>query len=584
MIPRSTKNIKMVTPFIHIITPWIWICLISSTRVYGKLDNKNCSQLTSCNAEDGGCDSFDDSCTCRYSSYDVAIIKCNEWSPQSFTLRHEGSTTLYRGEYKMSLSGLNITIPINLVEWFVPKVIPTSRITDFNLTLKLEHLDLSNNNLSLLPEDFLFDLDILEFLDLSHNSISDVPQTFLHKNLKFQNAYGDSLKIMPGMFNDVTKTVDISFNNITTLDEKILLEFHHIRVAYEWIVRQVIIDRFGDMNGTSLKTFKNNLLCEYPKNCPAPCRCYVDDLERPPYVSIVCDKSSLTHFPEVHPYGSAVAIHLNLAHNNISTLPEQNDQIWPHITILDLSNNQLTSLNNINFLSNLTEIRLANNPWKCDCEMICCGFYCHVTVILFNKHKSEIFYYLFSKGICLKFVSEEDIDADKVYAFVSYSCEDEDWIVDFLVPGLETGIPSYKLCLHNRDWRAGQFITDQIVQSVESSRRTIIVLTDNYLKSNWSRLEFDIAYQQALKDQVRRVIAVVPNEVPDLSKIDKEFKSFITLTTYVEAKKPYFWRKLRASMPRTNNTRRTSNTRTAIYLNAAFTETADLIQAIANVS
>uniref|UniRef100_T1IK31 TIR domain-containing protein n=1 Tax=Strigamia maritima TaxID=126957 RepID=T1IK31_STRMM len=161
---------------------------------------------------------------------------------------------------------------------------------------------------------------------------------------------------------------------------------------------------------------------------------------------------------------------------------------------------------------------------------------------------------MFSKGICLRLVCEEDIDADKVYdAFVSYSSEDEDWITDFLVPGLETGNPTYNLCLHNRDWLGGEFITDQIVKSVKSSRRTIIVLTDNYLKSKWSRLEFDVAYQQGLKDQVRRVMVIIPDEVPDLSQIDPEFKTFITLTTYIQANKPHFWRTLRASMPRTKN-------------------------------
>uniref|UniRef100_T1IK29 TIR domain-containing protein n=1 Tax=Strigamia maritima TaxID=126957 RepID=T1IK29_STRMM len=176
---------------------------------------------------------------------------------------------------------------------------------------------------------------------------------------------------------------------------------------------------------------------------------------------------------------------------------------------------------------------------------------------------------MFSKGICLSVVCEEDIDADKVYdAFVSYSSEDEDWITDFFVPGLETSTPPYKLCLHNRDWPAGEFITDQIVKSVESSRRTIIVLTDNYLKSVWSRLEFDIAYQQGLKDQVRRVLVVVPNEVPDLSHIDPKFKTFITLTTYIQANKPHFWSKLLASMPRTINTRnKQSTTRRSVFLN-----------------
>uniref|UniRef100_T1JI80 TIR domain-containing protein n=1 Tax=Strigamia maritima TaxID=126957 RepID=T1JI80_STRMM len=189
------------------------------------------------------------------------------------------------------------------------------------------------------------------------------------------------------------------------------------------------------------------------------------------------------------------------------------------LSILYVNNNSLTEIDDeIESLSHLAEIKLANNSWK----------------FVLNTYKSEILYYMFAKGICLRFVCEEDVDADKVYdAFVSYSSEDEDWIADFLVPGLESGIPSYKLCLHNRDWAAGEFISDQIVRSVRNSRRTILVLTDNYFKSGWSRLEFDIAYQQGLKDKVRRLIAVVPNEVPDLSKIDQEFKTFITLTTYL---------------------------------------------------
>uniref|UniRef100_T1IJA9 TIR domain-containing protein n=1 Tax=Strigamia maritima TaxID=126957 RepID=T1IJA9_STRMM len=312
---------------------------------------------------------------------------------------------------------------------------------------------------------------------------------------------------------------------------------------------------------------------------------------------------------------------LDLSYNQLKSLTNV-ISIFPNLTELNLRNNSLTGFDDkITSLSHLEKLRLEDNPWKCDCEMvksalklarieqnlifcqkdsnelqsfvefykncnssfnvlwivlpiiICiCVIIISVIAVLFIKYKAEILYYMFSRGICLRFVSEE-MDFDKVYdAFVSYSGEDEDWIVDFLVPGLEMGIPSYKLCLHSRDWRAGEFITDQIVKSVESSRRTIIVLTDNYLKSNWSRLEFDVAYQQALKDQVRRVIAVVPDEVPDLSKIDKEFKSFITLTTYVEAKKPYFWRKLRASMPRTNNTRKASNTRKSVYLKPSVNE------------
>uniref|UniRef100_T1JEM9 TIR domain-containing protein n=1 Tax=Strigamia maritima TaxID=126957 RepID=T1JEM9_STRMM len=572
----------------------------------------------------------------------------------------------------------------------------------YNLDL---NFDISNNKMWELHFPLTSYINNAGTFDMSNNCfakysflrhfISRIDQEII-TNFKCSNCCLDSIKT--GMFSYISSKIDIPFNKINELDENSLKEFRrithvnlshnrishvdltlfqinyqnhtelvHFDLSYNPFECDCKLNKFIkylrnpnqiksfifktennfcsepiEMRGTSLITIDKKLFCEYPQNCPLPCHCYVDDLDDITFVLIVCSDSSLTSFPSIPNYNSSVAIHLNLSRNQISSLPEQNNPVWSKVTILDLSYNQLKSLENMpvtpkltilylnnNFLtaiddqieslSHLSEIKLANNPWKCNCKMskflinssffheksvltcekdnsiyyftdidhICNNLHLlwlllpiiliviiiSAIVVLFNNYKSEILYYMFAKGICLRFVCEEDVDADKVYdAFVSYSSEDEDWIADFLVPGLESGIPSYKLCLHNRDWPAGEFITDQIVRSVGNSRRTILVLTDNYFKSGWSRLEFDIAYQQGLKDKVNRLIAVVPNEVPDLSKIDQDFKTFITLTTYVEAKKPYFWRKLRASMPRTKNIRAPSTKRESIHLNAAFYE------------
>lgn len=73
-------------------------------------------------------------------------------------------------------------------------------------------------------------------------------------------------------------------------------------------------------------------------------------------------------------------------------------------------------------------------------------------------------------------ITEDVLDWNKLYdAFVSYSIHDNDLIVNILIVELESGPNPLKLCLHYRDWLGGGLIIDQIVESVEQSRRKIIV-------------------------------------------------------------------------------------------------------------
>jgi len=107
----------------------------------------------------------------------------------------------------------------------------------------------------------------------------------------------------------------------------------------------------------------------------------------------------------------------------------------------------------------------------------------------------------------------------------------------------------YKCLIHTRDWNVGEMIPDQIIHSVESSRRTIIVLSKSYIDSMWTKLEFRAAHKQALQDRTQRVIIVVLGELPSKDEMEEDLNKYISLNTYLDAKDPWFWQKLRFALP-----------------------------------
>ena len=65
-------------------------------------------------------------------------------------------------------------------------------------------------------------------------------------------------------------------------------------------------------------------------------------------------------------------------------------------------------------------------------------------------------------------------------AFVSYNSRDELWITEELQPKLEDEF-GLKLCLHERDFVLGGDIMEQITSGIENSRKTLLILSPNFL-------------------------------------------------------------------------------------------------------
>ncbi|XP_075975148.1 toll-like receptor 7 [Anticarsia gemmatalis] len=141
-------------------------------------------------------------------------------------------------------------------------------------------------------------------------------------------------------------------------------------------------------------------------------------------------------------------------------------------------------------------------------------------------------------------------DADKLYdAYICYSPKDEEFVIESLARELETGYPSYHLCLHYRD--VPQFeatyaqFPDLVVEATEASRRIIVVLTKNFILTEWSQIEFRQALQKALRKHPHKLIIVSVGLIPR----DPELKSYFKTGLEITWKEKRFWERLRYAMP-----------------------------------
>ena len=88
-------------------------------------------------------------------------------------------------------------------------------------------------------------------------------------------------------------------------------------------------------------------------------------------------------------------------------------------------------------------------------------------------------------------------------AFVSYSSADETWVTTKLLSNLETECGDsddpFKLCIHERDFKVGMPIADNIVLNLEQSICCILILTESFTQSYWCNFEAHAAHQLFLE-------------------------------------------------------------------------------------
>ncbi len=174
-----------------------------------------------------------------------------------------------------------------------------------------------------------------------------------------------------------------------------------------------------------------------------------------------------------------------------------------------------------------------------------------VVIFFIALFREEISVILYAKlGIRISKKREQDRKYD---AFIAYSQEDIGFVKYQLLRPLEKMKCSYRLCIHHRDFEVGAFISTNIINAIQQSKRTIIVLSQSFIDSEWCKFEFEQAHLQLLKDKSYKILVIALDEPKNMTNVPKLIQSFITTRTYLMRTDKLFWQKLIYQMPDKKN-------------------------------
>lgn len=184
-------------------------------------------------------------------------------------------------------------------------------------------------------------------------------------------------------------------------------------------------------------------------------------------------------------------------------------------------------------------------------------------LIFTYKYRWYIRYYLFLTRISVirrgKVIQKNTLLKDYKYdAFVSYCNEDRNFVAK-LVSVLENNEPYLKLCVYERDFEIGTFITESVFDSIAKSRKILLVVSNSYLQSHWCRWEAQVVEHNRLffQDEYGKLVndSIVIIKLEKLSKVHmtRMLKYLLKTRIYLEwdsdvNKEKVFWEKLRKTL------------------------------------
>uniref|UniRef100_A0A8C4SNN8 Toll-like receptor 13 n=1 Tax=Erpetoichthys calabaricus TaxID=27687 RepID=A0A8C4SNN8_ERPCA len=289
-------------------------------------------------------------------------------------------------------------------------------------------------------------------------------------------------------------------------------------------------------------------------------------------------------------------VKLNLKNNMIQVVTLNLAELFPHLDELDIYYNPLACVcENENFLSwTLTSSTQVPSFYKMKCPTLqphnskylfnfdpsiyfsptCVVTLIFLFLILTSFVNPRIHLHIFI-SVTSNFFSSSNIYSyilclasfvlllsSRYDAFVSYSSKDEVWVLEQLLPNLEgsSDQADCQLCLHHRDFVPGNPIVSSIVDAIYTSRKTLCVVSSNYLLSEWCSMEVQVALHRLFEEhQDVLVIIFLEPLSPHMLSAYHKLRRIIRKKTYLQwpedmIGQKLFWTKLkRAIRPQGSN-------------------------------
>ncbi|XP_078572285.1 uncharacterized protein LOC144859477 isoform X1 [Branchiostoma floridae x Branchiostoma japonicum] len=121
---------------------------------------------------------------------------------------------------------------------------------------------------------------------------------------------------------------------------------------------------------------------------------------------------------------------------------------------------------------------------------------------------------------------------EKYHVFFCYSSADAPWVKN-MIQKLESDELGFKCCFHERDFIPGKAIIENIVRCIQRSRKTVFVLSRDFVDSRWCNFERQMVMRRHLSEGEKLVIPVMLRECA--------LPEFIQHMTYLEEWTPYFF-------------------------------------------
>ncbi|XP_060944315.1 toll-like receptor 8 [Limanda limanda] len=455
--------------------------------------------------------------------------------------------------------------------------------TEFHSLPNLTYLDLSYNKIDLAYDYAFKELQKLQVLDLSYN-----PHYFqsygISHNLNF-------LRNLP-----VLRVLNMSHNAISTLTTKQLcskslseLQFTNNRLGTLWKIKDVGYKMlfsnltnltYLDISDNKIKEIPDNVYQYIPHNLTKLCIShnlltgFKWDALKIFHQLQVLDLSfnSLSDLTGINSNFTQTLIFLDLSHNNIFHLDEGFIKGPKSLSILSLSYNKLTTINQSTFLPRpdnpIQILYLQKNPFQCTCDsldfilwiedskvkipklttevkcetpanqkdqalikfdikqcindrwafrmyilttsFIITFMFVATTTHLFYWDASYVIHYMIAKLKGYRSLNSSNSFYD---VFVTYDNRDphvSEWVMSNLRVKLEEEGEKYlPLCLEERDWVPGVPVLDNLTYSIQYSRKTLFVLTEGYVKSGVFKLAMYLAHQRLMDENVDVIVLLM---------------------------------------------------------------------------